>query len=63
LPRRDVLLYSTQTANAIAKAHSATILHRDLKPGNLIVTEEGAVKVLDFGARQIRAVDSGERQF
>ena len=63
LPLREVLLYSTQAADAIAKAHSATILHRDLKPGNLIVTEEGAVKVLDFGAHQIRAVDSGERQF
>jgi eukaryotic-like serine/threonine-protein kinase len=48
-PLAEVLLYSTQAADAIAKAHSASILHRDLKPANFIVTGEGVVKVLDFG--------------
>jgi len=59
----EVLRYSTQTADAIAKAHSASILHRDLKPGNLIVTADGFVKVLDFGLAKVMDSPSaaGER--
>jgi serine/threonine protein kinase len=50
------LRYSSQAADAIAKAHSANILHQDLKPANLIVTNDGKVKVLDFGlAKLMRA--------
>jgi serine/threonine protein kinase len=45
----EVLRYSIQTAAAIATAHSASILHRDLKPGNLIITASGTVMVLVFG--------------
>ncbi len=50
---RDLLCYSAQAADAIAKAHSASILHRDIKPGNLIVTNDGCVKVLDFGLAKL----------
>ncbi len=49
LSLNEVLKYTIQLADALAKAHAAGIIHRDLKPGNLMVTEQGALKVVDFG--------------
>jgi TolB-like protein/predicted Ser/Thr protein kinase len=48
-PLREAFRISIALARALEHAHSAGILHRDLKPGNLFLTREGAVKVLDFG--------------
>jgi serine/threonine protein kinase len=50
-----------QITSALSAAHAKGIVHRDIKPGNLIVSDSGTVKVLDFGlARRFRAEDTGE---
>jgi serine/threonine protein kinase/thioredoxin-like negative regulator of GroEL len=49
LPVRTVLDLALQTAGGLAAAHEKGIVHRDLKPENLFVTNEGRIKILDFG--------------
>ena len=48
LPIEQVVRYGTQIAEALEKAHKAGVVHRDLKPGNVMITKSGA-KLLDFG--------------
>jgi formylglycine-generating enzyme required for sulfatase activity/serine/threonine protein kinase len=49
LPLAEALGYILQTARGLDYAHSRGIIHRDIKPGNLLVDQEGTVKILDMG--------------
>ena len=49
VPESEVVRFGTQIAEALDAAHRAGVIHRDLKPGNLIVTPGGNIKVVDFG--------------
>jgi TolB-like protein len=58
LPLADALKYGVQIAEGLAHAHRHGIIHRDIKTDNMMLTEEGDVKISDFGLAKLRGVPS-----
>ena len=62
LPPDEVLLAADQLLDVLAVAHDATIIHRDVKPENVLVTVDGRVKILDFGIARLYEASHGHNE-
>ncbi len=62
LGEQEALGYMLQAAHGLVAAHEAGLIHRDIKPDNLLLSEEGVIKIADFGLVSDVAKDSGLTQ-
>ena len=62
LPLPEALRIAGEIAEALQEAHAGRFLHRDLKPANIMLTQQGHVKVMDFGlAKRVEDLPSPDR--
>jgi serine/threonine protein kinase len=61
LPPERTVEIATEVTRALAAAHERGVVHRDVKPGNVMLTPEGRVKVVDFGIARAAGAESGTR--
>jgi serine/threonine protein kinase len=62
LPEADVLAMAAQAMEGLAYAHAMGLIHRDIKPGNLMINRAGTLKIMDFGIARLHGTERMTRQ-